>query len=208
MSGAHDKVWITRRIDIARHWKQVHPFTRPPHFVWDTERSPTLNDQLNAPSRPSSGRLLDGTYEHSPWIAERALAMRVPSPPWRSSSRRWCRWCATPGATRQLALIRAHPELAGKAMVSKTLTAESTNEQGKAGLTDCTPEEFAAHPAAQRRLQRPLRLALHPGGARAARQRPGRAEIIATFARRLGNPPGLRVSPSACATSTASPRSG
>ena len=47
------------------------------------------------------------------------------------------------GRDAQLALIRAHPELAGKAMVSKTLTAESTNEQGKAGLTDCTPEEFA-----------------------------------------------------------------
>ena len=44
---------------------------------------------------------------------------------------------------QQLALIRAHPELAGKAMVAKTLTAESTHEQGKAGLTDCTPEEFA-----------------------------------------------------------------
>jgi N-carbamoyl-L-amino-acid hydrolase len=44
---------------------------------------------------------------------------------------------------RQLKLIRAHPELAGKAMVSKSLTAESTNEQGKAGLTDCTPAEFA-----------------------------------------------------------------
>jgi N-carbamoyl-L-amino-acid hydrolase len=40
-------------------------------------------------------------------------------------------------------LIRAHPELAGKAMVSKSLTAESTNEQGRAGLTDCTPHEFA-----------------------------------------------------------------
>jgi OHCU decarboxylase len=47
------------------------------------------------------------------------------------------------GVDRQLALIRAHPELAGKAMVAKTLTSESTNEQGKAGLTDCTPEEFA-----------------------------------------------------------------
>ena len=43
----------------------------------------------------------------------------------------------------QLGLIRAHPELAGKAMVAKTLTAESTHEQGKAGLTECTPDEFA-----------------------------------------------------------------
>ena len=62
---------------------------------------------------------------------------------WPSSSSRWCRWCARPDASAQLALIRAHPELAGKAMVAKTLTAESTHEQGKAGLTDCTPEEFA-----------------------------------------------------------------
>jgi N-carbamoyl-L-amino-acid hydrolase len=56
---------------------------------------------------------------------------------------RWCRSCADSRPRAQLALIRAHPELAGKAMVSRALTAESTNEQGKAGLTDCTPEEFA-----------------------------------------------------------------
>jgi hypothetical protein len=48
-----------------------------------------------------------------------------------------------PAREAQLALIRAHPELAGKAMVSQSLTAESTNEQSKAGLTHCTPEEFA-----------------------------------------------------------------
>jgi hypothetical protein len=47
------------------------------------------------------------------------------------------------GREAQLGLIRAHPELAGKAMVAKTLTAESTHEQGKAGLTACTPDEFA-----------------------------------------------------------------
>ena len=43
----------------------------------------------------------------------------------------------------QIKLIQAHPELAGKAMVSQSLTAESSNEQSKAGLTQCTPEEFA-----------------------------------------------------------------
>jgi peptidoglycan/xylan/chitin deacetylase (PgdA/CDA1 family) len=31
---AHDKVWVTRRIDIARHWKQVHPFDEAKAFVW------------------------------------------------------------------------------------------------------------------------------------------------------------------------------
>jgi N-carbamoyl-L-amino-acid hydrolase len=46
------------------------------------------------------------------------------------------------GRDAQIGLIRAHPELAGKAMVRKELTAESTNEQSKAGLTECTPAEF------------------------------------------------------------------
>ncbi|MDH4393502.1 MAG: allantoinase PuuE [Aquabacterium sp.] len=32
----HDKVWVTRRIDIARHWKQVHPFNPETAFVWAT----------------------------------------------------------------------------------------------------------------------------------------------------------------------------
>jgi allantoinase len=32
---SHDKVWITRRIDIARHWKQVHPFDAASAFVWE-----------------------------------------------------------------------------------------------------------------------------------------------------------------------------
>ena len=47
------------------------------------------------------------------------------------------------GAQAQLQLIRAHPELAGKAMVKKELTADSTGEQAGAGLTSCSPAEFA-----------------------------------------------------------------
>jgi 2-oxo-4-hydroxy-4-carboxy-5-ureidoimidazoline decarboxylase len=43
----------------------------------------------------------------------------------------------------RLALIRAHPELAGKAAIDKTLTAESTAEQASAGLDRLTEEEFA-----------------------------------------------------------------
>ena len=48
---------------------------------------------------------------------------------------------AAPEAER-LALIRAHPELAGKAAIAKTLTAESLVEQAGAGLDRLTPEEF------------------------------------------------------------------
>ena len=32
---AHDRVWVTRRIDIARHWKTVHPFDAANAFVWE-----------------------------------------------------------------------------------------------------------------------------------------------------------------------------
>jgi N-carbamoyl-L-amino-acid hydrolase len=103
----------------------------------------TLNlDHLNTASRPDFTRLLDGIYEHSPWIAERAWDAR---PFATLEALKQALVAALRASTReeQLGLIRAHPELAGKAMVARTLTAESTNEQGKAGLTHCTPEEFA-----------------------------------------------------------------
>jgi N-carbamoyl-L-amino-acid hydrolase len=144
-------------------------------------------DQLNAATPAQFTALLEGTYEHSPWIAERAAALR----PFRSLAQlklALVQVVRESGREAQLALIRAHPELAGKAMVSKTLTAESTNEQGKAGLTDCTPEEFA-------RLQQlnadynakfgfPFILAVRgPRGLGLDRH-----EIIATFARRLQHP--------------------
>ncbi len=103
---------------------------------------PITLEKLNSASREDAAQMLDGLYEHSPWIAEQALNER----PFKSIAHLkhvMCEVLAHAGRDAQLALIRAHPELAGKAMVSKTLTAESTNEQTKAGLTDCTPEEFA-----------------------------------------------------------------
>jgi N-carbamoyl-L-amino-acid hydrolase len=99
-------------------------------------------EQLNRASAEQAALMLDGLYEHSPWIAERALAQR----PFKSLAQlkyAMCDVLAQAGRQAQVGLIRAHPELAGKAMVSKTLTAESTHEQTQAGLTDCTPEEFA-----------------------------------------------------------------
>jgi beta-ureidopropionase / N-carbamoyl-L-amino-acid hydrolase len=101
----------------------------------------TLN-QLNAAPLPEALQMLDGLYEHSPWISERALAQR-PFVSLAQLKHAMTRVLDEAGVEAQLALIRAHPELAGKAMVSQTLTAESTNEQTKAGLTNCTPEEFA-----------------------------------------------------------------
>ena len=148
---------------------------------------PLTIERLNAATPAEVAQLLDGTYEHSPWIAERACAER----PFRSLAHlkhAMVRALDAAGLDAQLALIRAHPELAGKAMVSRSLTAESTNEQGKAGLTDCTPEEFA-------RLQQlnadynakfgfPFILAVRgPRGTGLDRR-----TIIDTFARRLALP--------------------
>ncbi|WP_404300031.1 2-oxo-4-hydroxy-4-carboxy-5-ureidoimidazoline decarboxylase [Alicycliphilus denitrificans] len=144
-------------------------------------------EQLNAAPAAEAVALLDGLYEHSPWIAEAALAQR----PFRSLAHlkhAMVQVLQQAGVEAQLQLIRAHPELAGKAMVSKTLTTESTNEQNKAGLTDCTPEEFAhiqrLNQDYNARFGFPFILAVRgPRGLGLSKQ-----EIIATFARRLDNP--------------------
>ncbi len=140
--------------------------------------------QLNAASPTAAGALLDGVYEHSPWIATAAMGAR----PFRSLAHlKYAMVQAVTKADReqQLALIRAHPELAGKAMVSKTLTQESTHEQGKAGLTDCTPEEFAKitqlNADYNARFTFPFILAVRgPRGTGLAKK-----EIIETFERRV-----------------------
>jgi beta-ureidopropionase / N-carbamoyl-L-amino-acid hydrolase len=144
--------------------------------------------QLNAASQAEFTALLDGTYEHSPWVASGAWSQR----PFTSLSAlklALVRVLREAGSEAQLKLIRAHPELAGKAMVSKTLTAESTNEQGKAGLTDCTPEEFAKiqqlNADYNAKFGFPFILAVRgPRGTGLSK-----AEIIATFERRLDNHP-------------------
>ena len=99
-------------------------------------------EQINSAPHAHALALLDGIYEHSPWVADQALAAR----PFKSLTDlklQLARVLHAAGKDAQIQLIQAHPELAGKAMVSQSLTAESTNEQGKAGLTQCTPAEFA-----------------------------------------------------------------
>ena len=145
-------------------------------------------EKINAASVPEFVALLDGTYEHSPWISERAASER-PFASLVALKLALARVVRESGRDAQLGLIRAHPELAGKAMVSKTLTAESTNEQGKAGLTECSPEEFARiqklNAGYNQKFGFPFILAVRgPRGLGL-----NKAEIIATFERRLGNHP-------------------
>ncbi len=149
---------------------------------------PLTLEKLNSAPPEAALQLLDGLYEHSPWIAQQALAQR----PFVSLPQ--LKFILTQVVSRapreaQLGLIRAHPELAGKAMVSQSLTAESSHEQNKAGLTNCSADEFA-------RLQQlnatynakfgwPFILAVRgPRGLGLSR-----AEIIASFERRLHGHP-------------------
>ena len=149
---------------------------------------PITLDQLNIASLEAAVQLLEGTYEHSPWIAERAMAKR-PFASLAALKFAMVQALNDAGVEPQLALIRAHPELAGKAMVSNTLTAESTNEQNRAGLTQCTPDEFALiqrlNADYNAKFGFPFILAVRgPRGTGLTK-----AEIIATFERRLHNPP-------------------
>jgi len=150
---------------------------------------------INAAPAAEAAALLDGLYEHSPWIAEAAMAQR----PFRSLphlKHAMARIVHDAGCEAQLALIRAHPELAGKAMVSQALTAESTNEQNKAGLTHCSPGEFekiqALNATYNAKFGFPFILAVRgPRGTGLSRQ-----EIIATFERRLANHPDFELAES------------
>ena len=83
-------------------------------------------------------------YEHSPWIAEQAFE-RLPVD--RRDDIEAVHACmsqvvADADRARLMALINAHPDLAGKAAVQGQLTAASTQEQAGAGISQCTPEEF------------------------------------------------------------------
>ena len=83
-----------------------------------------------------------GVFEQSPWIAAAAWELG----PHASVAALHAAMVAAVDAaprTARLALIGAHPELAGKAAIAGTLTAESTREQAAAGLDRLTPEQHA-----------------------------------------------------------------
>ncbi len=82
-------------------------------------------------------------FEHSLWVAERTWTQR----PFRDTAQLHAALCATMRAAprdRQLALIRAHPDLAGRLAQQNRLTVESTREQASAGLSQLTAAELTA----------------------------------------------------------------
>jgi len=142
-----------------------------------------LND-LNLASEADACALLSGVYEHSEWIAKDAVKHR----PFKSLAALKVAMAgvvARASQDQKLSLLRAHPELAGKAMVSNSLTAESKNEQTQSGLTHCSQEEFALihklNAEYNEKFGWPFILAVRgPRGTGLNRQ-----QIINTFERRL-----------------------
>jgi len=77
-------------------------------------------------------------FEHSPWVVERAASRR----PFDDLYEELMQVVREATPSERLALIRSHPELAGKAAIDRTLTAESTAEQASAGLDRLTSQEY------------------------------------------------------------------
>jgi 2-oxo-4-hydroxy-4-carboxy-5-ureidoimidazoline decarboxylase len=98
--------------------------------------------QLNEIDRAAFTAALGHLFEHSRWVAEATWPQR----PFRDAAHLHAALCATMRAAsreRQLALIRAHPDLAGRLAQQNQLTAESTREQASAGLNRLSAEELA-----------------------------------------------------------------
>ncbi len=96
--------------------------------------------EINSLSRDDFVRLIGPVFEQSPWIAEDTWPKR-PFASREALHAALCETVAGAGAEKQLALIRAHPDLAGKLALAGALTAASSREQAGAGLDQLTPEE-------------------------------------------------------------------
>lgn len=86
-----------------------------------------------------------GLYEHSAWIAERTWdAGLCDSDDPEALAEALAATMLAASRDEQLALIRAHPDLVGKAAIAGRLTADSSVEQSSAGLDQCSAEEYEA----------------------------------------------------------------
>lgn len=125
-----------------------------------------------------------GVYEHSPWVAERVPPEGLAGAPDIAAALAGAMRRVVDGAggDEQLALLRAHPDLAGRLGVGEGLTEASEGEQASAGLDRCTPGEFEEFQQLNTRYRErfgfPFILAVRGRS---------RGEILEAFRRRVGN---------------------
>src|SRR5436190_3082272 len=98
---------------------------------------------LNSSSGEEFVRIIGPVFEHSPWIAESTWPKR-PFADLQALHRALSETVQSASQEKQLTLIRAHPDLVGRAALAGTLTPASTSEQASAGLDKLTQGEVAA----------------------------------------------------------------
>lgn len=127
----HDKVWVATRLDIARHWIK----TNPPAGGLRPSRTP----------RALFVERFGDIFEHSPQIAECAhrAGLTVNHDTVDALHAALMHIVQSMSEAEKLALIGAHPELAGGEAAEGTLTSDSTGEQGRLGFTALSRDEFA-----------------------------------------------------------------
>ncbi|MBL8297375.1 MAG: 2-oxo-4-hydroxy-4-carboxy-5-ureidoimidazoline decarboxylase [Rhodanobacteraceae bacterium] len=99
-------------------------------------------EQLNALDHAPFVATLGAIYEHSPWVAAEVWPLR-PFASLDELHAAMSKSVVDAGEAAQLTLLRAHPQLAGKAALRGELTVDSTREQQGAGLDQCSPDEYA-----------------------------------------------------------------
>lgn len=127
-----------------------------------------------------------GIYEHSEWVAEQSAPIVGDNRDIEVIATVMADCVDNAAEEKQLALIRAHPDLAGKAQVAGELTPDSTSEQASAGLDRCSPEEYRRfqdlNEAYHEKFGFPFVMAVRGSS---------RADILAAFEARLSNAPDL-----------------
>ncbi len=121
-------------------------------------------------------------YEHSPWVAEETLKIATEIDDVEELARVFRKCVDQATNERKLALIRAHPDLAGKAALRGELTEESSTEQASAGIDQCSNEDYQRFQDLNDRYKEkfgfPFVMAVRGSN---------RQEILAAFGRRLEN---------------------
>jgi OHCU decarboxylase len=125
-----------------------------------------------------------GIYEHSAWVAEQCFHRTAGLDDPGAIAGVFADCVDRTSYDRKLELIRAHPDLAGRAAVRGELTGDSTDEQASAGIDQCTPEEFrrfqSANEAYREKFGFPFVMAVRNSN---------RHAILEAFEQRLQNSP-------------------
>ena len=127
----HEEVWFATRAEIAAHWRTEHP--------------PARFERPSAMDRAAFTARFGGIFEHSPWVAERAWEMELgPAHDCAAGVHSVLARAFRRGSREErLAVLRAHPDLAGRLAAARRLTPESAFEQASAGLDALTDDERA-----------------------------------------------------------------